>query len=532
VAVVGGGMAGIYAAYRLRGCDGSAPPHGAGRHPQVALFERSRHVAGRVRSVEMTDTRRYGELGAMRWVPSQHDLVQALVNKFSLPYRDWPVDEDNNLSFLREKRMTIKEVRDNPGILPYHLREDERGKRPDQLLTDALTRIVPNFANMTKDDWKTVQAGASVAMRDPATGQSIQVPINTMGFRNLLARFMSPEAARLVTDAFGYDSIFDNISTVQSLKAFDEDFNPNSTYRTLQNGMQDLPNTLQQHFEGHDGRIFLLHRLEKVDYDRDLKAVVLTFLVADGERKYVKYVLADKAVLAMPQRPLRTLMENSPVLNAEPFRSRLEMVTPNPMTRILTGFDKRWWEPLGITQGRNTSDTATRQVYIFNGEADQANGFTMTYCDGKDSAYWAGYHRPDEPDSPKRLRAEAPMVADLLQHLQHMHGVNVPTPTKIVYKQWASEAYGGAYHSWNAGTRPWEVAPAMLQPLRDTPGSEDIPIYLCGEAYSQHQGWIQGALETSEAMLRLLGKSGLNTEEAAWTRRQMPPLDCMSCHGG
>jgi hypothetical protein len=30
----------------------------------------------------------------------------------------------------------------------------------------------------------------------------------------------------------------------------------------------------------------------------------------------------------------------------------------------------------------------------------------------------------------------------------------------------------------------------------------DVPVFICGEAYSHGQGWVEGALETAEAMLQ------------------------------
>ena len=33
---------------------------------------------------------------------------------------------------------------------------------------------------------------------------------------------------------------------------------------------------------------------------------------------------------------------------------------------------------------------------------------------------------------------------------------------------------------------------------------KNIPLYIIGEAYSMNQGWMEGALETSSSLLRLL----------------------------
>ena len=39
----------------------------------------------------------------------------------------------------------------------------------------------------------------------------------------------------------------------------------------------------------------------------------------------------------------------------------------------------------------------------------------------------------------------------------------------------------------------------MLQP------DSSVPLYVCGEAYSHDQGWVEGALDTAEQVVELLG---------------------------
>lgn len=68
-------------------------------------------------------------------------------------------------------------------------------------------------------------------------------------------------------------------------------------------------------------------------------------------------------------------------------------------------------------------------------------------------------------------------------------------------KRWSDPFTGGGYHAWNPGSRPWEASESMLTPV------EGKPLFVCGEAFSTTQGWIQGALETSEKVLEKMGKA-------------------------
>ena len=43
----------------------------------------------------------------------------------------------------------------------------------------------------------------------------------------------------------------------------------------------------------------------------------------------------------------------------------------------------------------------------------------------------------------------------------------------------------------------------MINPI------DGVPLYICGEAYSNWHGWVEGALETADLVLARLGLSPL-----------------------
>jgi monoamine oxidase len=61
---------------------------------------------------------------------------------------------------------------------------------------------------------------------------------------------------------------------------------------------------------------------------------------------------------------------------------------------------------------------------------------------------------------------------------------------------WRSGLYGAASHRWAVGARSWEVIPRMRRP------APELPIHVCGEAWSDIQGWTEGALRSAERVLR------------------------------
>ncbi len=57
------------------------------------------------------------------------------------------------------------------------------------------------------------------------------------------------------------------------------------------------------------------------------------------------------------------------------------------------------------------------------------------------------------------------------------------------------EPYGGAVHHWQVGIDSDAAMAGMVRPL------PDLELFVCGEAWSRRQGWVEGALETAEAVL-------------------------------
>ncbi len=532
VVVVGGGISGIYSGWRLRGCDGSAPPAGSSEHPQVAIFEKSIHIGGRIKSFKVQGTDSYAELGAMRYVPARHYLVRTLVeDKLKLPTQEFATSGPNLLAYVRGKHLTLDQIARDPRVLPYNLPAHEQGKSPDALIEAAINKVIPNAGKLSPADWKQIREHGAVSVRNMQSGAVSNLELNRVGFQNLIYRGMSPEAYKMVTDMVGYDSVMQNAESITSIQEFVSDFSADTTYRTLTNGMMDLPNQMQSQFLERGGKIFTRHDMQNIHYDKEHKCFVLTF-EADGE---TKTVLADKVVLAMPQRPLQLLAEKSPLLNRPEVRGMLDQVKGNPMTRIIARYKNAWWRDQGITQGKSVTDLPLRMVYYYGGEQGK-DGYVMIYNDGAHDEFWAGYQDAGDPNASKRFKATPALVEELQSELGQMHDrTDIPAPAEVIYRRWAPEGiYGGAFHTWKPGTRPWETTEKMIQPLahlRDAP-DKDIPLYVCGEAYSQSQGWIQGALETAEDVLKRMGKAPLGNDPAPMVFAPRAPvsLRCTSCH--
>src|SRR6516225_8144650 len=115
VAIVGGGVSGIYCAWRLK----QAKPDW-----DIALFESSNRIGGRLLSVippNMPNV--YCELGGMRYTSLQ-PTIKSLVQMLGLKTRAFTGAIDENIAYLRRHHLRIKDLKDS-SQLPYHLTQTE-----------------------------------------------------------------------------------------------------------------------------------------------------------------------------------------------------------------------------------------------------------------------------------------------------------------------------------------------------------------------------------------------------------------------
>jgi hypothetical protein len=89
------------------------------------------------------------------------------------------------------------------------------------------------------------------------------------------------------------------------------------------------------------------------------------------------------------------------------------------------------------------------------------------------------------------------MAEEMLRKSLSMDGVE-PVPSRRLasyYQDWSQEPYGAGFHAWAAHYKAWEIMRSVRQPL------PAWPVYVCGEAYSNAQGWVEGAVCTAESVL-------------------------------
>ena len=501
VAIVGGGISWVWGGWRRTG-----PSLGPKQRKQVGLFEQSDRIGGRLLSVRLPGQPDVAcELGGMRYMSSQ-PMVQWLVETvLGLDHIPAPVGEDDNIAYLRGELLRLKDTTD-PDKIPYHLLPDERG-RAGTLLSDAIAAIAPSTVDKTGD---ALRQAVQTAVYDGR-------PIWQQGFWNMLAQNMSSEAYRFAQQVGGYDTTQLNWNGADTI-VLNSDFAPGVTYSRVERGYENVPIELALRFQANGGQVHLDSAVRSIlptKLPDGTAGVVLS--VDDATTGKETKVLARSAILAMPRRSLELLDPSGPILGDPVFRELLTTVTPIPLFKAFLAYSEPWWTNVGITQGRSVTDLPLRQVYYWN--TGTTNSMLLaSYDDTDDVGFWQGLavdparmgletaHLATDAgaaiqsdtgdDRWKTWQAPAAMVKELHRELMIMHGVtDAPAPYAAIYHDWIDDPFGGGVNFWNIGVKSWEVIPKMAKPVASA------PVYVVGEAYSDAQGWVEGALRSAEIVL-------------------------------
>lgn len=519
VAIVGGGVSGVYSGWRLLT---------RGGRRRVTVFEASERIGGRLLSVPAPGIpNMVAELGGMRILPSVQPRITALVDELNraggeqIETYPFPVDQPENIAYLRGTHLRLSDfglaVQPEAGMpvpqrtpVPYRVGFLERGKTPGAIVINAIEQICPGItAPMTEAE------RSEITHRTFFDGK----PLMEQGFWQVLVRVISGEAYQLALDAGGYQTTLTNWNAADAIPWYLSDFGVNPDYQGFKKGFQQVPLKVCSLFEEAGGTV-------------ERGAQLAGFRVVEGgvELSFSggRTVRARELVLAMPRRALELIAPASPLLQDREVSRLVKSVTPRPLFKLFTTYGDPWWLPAMVQKGRTTTDLPVRQTYYWPTDTgDPATGgpamLMASYDDGINIGFWdsfrpmrgvgwrreatetqmAYFKNADAGAADPQWEANAApqsMVDEVQRQLALIHGMAyVPRARNAAFRDWGDDPFGGGWNSWNIGVDSRRVKMDILQP---DPGA---PVYVCGEAYSDAQGWVEGALQTADLMLEKLG---------------------------
>ncbi|MFC6671118.1 flavin monoamine oxidase family protein [Marinobacterium aestuariivivens] len=555
--VVGAGMAGLYTTWRLLEDDPNADVLIIDKSNRTGGRLDSDVVT--IGDAEVKE-----EEGGMRFTFDQMDNLMSLFMLLNIDEQivPFPMNSggNNRLLFRGHSFNNAIAAEDDFAIWSelYNLAPAEQGMSPNAIINTVFNRILEANPEFTE---RPEQRGPEFWQRFRLDCQWKGILMKDWTLWNLFSDMgYSTECITMLYRASGFNGTF--LSQMNAGVAYQllEEFPADPQFRTLENGFSTLPNALVKRI-GKE-RIYLKTQLLSIHRPEPGQGYRLKYQIIDP-RNRVRYgeMTANKIVLGLPRLALEKLFVGSNLLNelpteqSEKLWDSLQTATNQPLLKINLYYDKAWWgnkmsgQP-EVAFGPNFSDSPLGSVYPFyaidqpsfaaleygdwlrNNDkkpspevADKLETINQSryrkpaaltiYCDYLNINYWQTLQNNGERfDSPLQREysernpqtlyaASQSVVARATHYFRELFNTHyVPEPILTSARIWSgttrfnvddSQEFGFGVHQWAVEADDREVMEFLSEPIPN--------IYCCGEAFSDYQGWVEGALRSANRVL-------------------------------
>ncbi len=435
VVVIGGGLAGLVAAYELKR---------QGHRPIV--LEAQNRVGGRIYTLRSFAPGLHAEAGGMR-IPRAHGLTLAYCEHFGLPMAPFPMGNPKGLVHVGGSRMTLAEANADPARLGFRVAEAEVGRTADEMWEEAI------------GDMRRAIDAEGLAAWDDIVRRFDQYSL----YEFLRSRGWSDGAIEYYAVMNFVEADMHN-AVVEVLR---EDLG--GAYLDMQciaGGMDALPNAF---FAALQDEVRLGAEVFAIEQDPD---GVTVHYKTEAARSAVR---GDYAVCTLPFPVLRTV-EVTPEMSRDKQRA-IRQLNYHASTKILFQVRERIWETEdGILGGATVTDLPVRRLNYPTPDPTTSRGVLLaSYTWGQDALQWGAM------DEETRLEEALDDVARIHPRIRE------------VYETGATHAWYG--DRWARGAFAL-FAPEQQSELQADIVRPEGRILFAGEHCSLYHAWIQGSLES------------------------------------
>jgi len=464
VAIIGAGVAGCYAAWRI-----SAQKQGQ----NIGVFERNNRIGGRLWSVKPKGmTQQVAELGGMRIAANQTPLLN-LTRVLKLSLEPYPSTEPINLYYLRGIRTRAKDLACSPKFGYRPLKKFE-GKTSDALFKIVLQELTGSI-NWTRESFEAARSGFTFQGK----------PLNTLPFEYVFQQILGSEASRFFLDTTGYG--WPNMNVIQFLEEgaiylFLKD------YKHVKGGYDLVPKGLAKEAKSQGVTFTLGRTLRNLQFDGDL--TVLTFADEEGEPYEVR---AKSVISTLPDTAYNKLDYSCALRNSDAIHMLNKNLLGVDVARAYVNFPSQWWRDLDMTEGRSITDLPLRQSFYLNDPSGR--GLTLSpYASGENAE---GFWKPLlQPSTEHRMRGDTLAGKAIVDQINVLHGIKVPLPTELIYRIFDGGYTGHGWNMWAPSVDISSIIANVQQPIQDR------SVYCCGQGAAASQGWVMDTLVSVESVMR------------------------------
>ncbi len=299
---------------------------------------------------------------------------------------------------------------------------------------------------------------------------SLQYPdskdLDQMTYLQYAKKILTPSEIKFLKDSFGYTSELTQTNARYAIHLFHLDFRPNIQFYVLQKGFSQITQLLLQHLQRKTNfHLKLKNEVSDIEYDGYHYFVKVNSLGKKQIYQTKKLILAVPKPTLMKLRILQTIQNDLNSIECIPLLRYYAIYPPNEDHQV-------WFHDLIKT----TTNHGIRYIIPIQKETGM---ILVSYTDG----YYA-----------KKMQKRIEQNEDesyLQKGLQKIFP-NKDIPNPIFTKK----------YYWPCGEGLWKkqkdykiISHKILQPFSNQ------SLFIIGENYSLHQGWIEGALSTAHSIL-------------------------------
>ena len=285
-----------------------------------------------------------------------------------------------------------------------------------------------------------------------------------MTFNDWLKKNINNELVEYLKAFYPYKDVF-KTNAYDALNLYSIDLNINNNFYVLGGGLSQLVDGMSKKIKLNDGKIKLNTELKSINDTEDY------YIIKTNKCNYF-----CKNIVLTGQRP--DLLKIKYLNN---IKSVINSVRNAPLCRFYFIFDTKkcvWF--------KNIKKTITDSRLSYFIPINYDTGLLMiSYVDEHNAIYLKNMEK----------ESKSKLINYLLKECERMFGIkNIPKPI------WTKSFF------WENGVGDWkknydskQIEKMIMKPYRDD------RIFICGENYSsRYQCWIEGSLETSENVLKIL----------------------------
>lgn len=514
IVIVGGGITGMYCAYKLANESNN----------EIHLLELNNKLGGRIETYKTEHGSFNVEFGPMRFEEKLQPKFAQLV-------------KDLELEFVRFNNLSAGQI-DYP---IYDLKGDENNLNALELLRRGLLLLAKkNLIGDPKGEHHQIWIDNQKEEDFDKFKKTWKLPNSEkflweLGFWNALSRVLSHQAVMKIRDTGTfYHFIYENLNAAEWviwwLRALKTD---GQKLSTLKQGSSSVSSALEAKLEAKNVVIKKNIEVTSFQYNNNKSKIEIKAQGIDD------VFLCDRLILTLPKSPLQKLAHSLP----KEICNQLDTVIGFPLIKVMAIVENPWWDENTPPQAK-ANRMPTREIHYFidkdsNCTSENRKGMALIYTDSPGTEFWKQYtknedQREAEINKNDDLKEECAkwLAEDIQLSIQEeqtgSHGLFKATslyaqkrrnffsalPKDKCVKEikqtikeygirdWSRLPYGAASHCWRPNVKSWEVQEQLKAFC--LPGAPNKNVHICNEAYSNYSGFIEGSLNSAEEVIKYI----------------------------